>query len=71
MLHDKFIIHVGLSVLEKKIFLKVFTIYGRGGRLGHVTSCMTWTIYINFGSPFPRRLHIKFGFDWPSGFGDV
>ena len=25
-------------------------------------------IYINFRSPFPRRLHIKFGFDWPSGF---
>ena len=45
-------------------FLKVFTIYGHGGHLGHVT----WTIYINFGSPFPRRLHIKFGFDWPSGF---
>ena len=22
----------------------------------------------NFRSPFPRRLHIKFGFDWPSGF---
>ena len=20
--------------------------------------------------PLPRRLHIKFGFDWPSGFGD-
>ena len=29
---------------------------------------MTWTIYINFRSPFPRRLHIKFGFDWQSGF---
>ena len=29
---------------------------------------MTRTIYIIFGSPFPRRLHIKFGFDWPSGF---
>ena len=29
---------------------------------------MTWTIYINFCSPFPRRLHIKFGFDWQSGF---
>ena len=28
------------------------------------------TIYINFRSPFPRRLHIKFGFDWPSGFRD-
>ena len=45
-------------------FLKVFTIYGRGGHLGHVT----WTIYINFLYPFPRRLHMKFGFDWPSGF---
>ena len=43
---------------------KVFTIYGHGGDLDHVT----WTIYINFRSPFPRRLHIKFGFDWPSGF---
>ena len=29
--------------------------YGHGGRLGHVT----WTIYINFRSPFPRRLHIN------------
>ena len=37
--------------------------YGHGGHLGHVT----WTIYIDFLSPFPRRLHIKFGFDWPSG----
>ena len=23
----------------------------------------------NFRSPYPRGLHIKFGFDWPSGFG--
>ena len=46
-------------------FCKVFTIYGHhGGHLGHVT----WTIYTNFRSPFSRRLHIKFGFDWPSGF---
>ena len=42
----------------------VFTIYGHGGHLGHVTQ----TIYINFLSPFPRKLHMKFGFDWPSGF---
>ena len=42
---------------------KVFTIYGHGSHLGH----MTWTIYINFHSPF-TRLRIKFGFDWPSGF---
>ena len=37
---------------------KVFTIYGLGGHLGHVNL----TIYINFLSPFQRRLHIKFGF---------
>ena len=23
---------------------------------------------LDFRSPFPRRLNIKFGFDWPSGF---
>ena len=45
-------------------FLRVFTIYGHGGHLDHVI----WTIYTNFGSPFPRRLHIKFSFDWQSGF---
>ena len=41
-----------------------YQIYGRGGHLGQVT----WTIYINLGSPIPSRLHIKFGSDWPSGF---
>ena len=46
--------------------LKGFTIYGRGGHLGHVTQMPR----ANFRSPFPRRLHIKFGFDWPSGFGE-
>ena len=81
--------------------MKVFTIYGHGGDLGHVT----WTICTKFSSPFPRRdvpvgvpldlctvmewhelpkyngiqvsqliypfprrLRMKFGFDWPSGF---
>ena len=39
--------------------------YGRVGHLGHVT----WMSRTNFRSPYPRRLHIKFGFDWPSGFG--
>ena len=42
----------------------VFTIYGHGGHLGHVASI----IYINFRSPFLRMLHMKFGFDWPTGF---
>ena len=45
-------------------FLKIFTIYGLGGHLGHVTL----TICINFCSPYPSGLHMKFGFDWPSGF---
>ena len=45
-------------------FLRVFTIYGRGGHLGHVTQ-MPRT---NFRSPYPRRLHIKFGLDRTSGF---
>ena len=63
MLHTSFV-EIGPPVPEK-IFFKVFTKYGRDGHLGHVT----WTIYINFSSPFPRRLHMKFGFDWPSGFG--
>ena len=34
------------------------------GHLCHVT----WTIYIDFHSPFLKRLHMKFGIDWPSGF---
>ena len=42
----------------------VFAIYSHGGHLGHVTL----TIYTNFHSLFLRMIHIKFGFDWPSGF---
>ena len=57
MLHAKFQDH-RTSVSGEEDFLNVFTIYGRGGHLGH----LTWTIYINFGSPFPMRLNIKFGF---------
>ena len=54
---------IGLLVLEKKI-LKVFAICSHGGHLDHVTL----TIYIDFHSLFLRMLHIKFGFDWASGF---
>ena len=63
MLHAKFQDH-RTSGSGGEDFFKVFTIYGHDGHLGHVT----WTIYINFRSPFPMRFHIKFGFDWPSGF---
>ena len=63
MPHAKFQDH-RTSGSGEEDFLKVFTIYGHGGHLGIVT----WTIYTKFCSPFPRRLHIKFSFDWPSGF---
>ena len=63
MLHTKF--RGNQPAGSREDFCRVFTINGHGGHLGH----LTWTIYINFGSPFPRRLHIKFGFAWPSGFG--
>ena len=45
-------------------FLRVFTIYGRGGHLGHVTK----TIWTNFCSPILRSLHMKYEFNWPSSF---
>ena len=38
--------------------------YGHGSHLGHVT----WIIWINFQSPIPLRLHMKCGFNHPSGF---
>ena len=41
-------------------FVKFFTIYEQGGHLGHVT----WTIYINFRSPFPRRLYKNLALIW-------
>ena len=47
-------------------FAGFFTIYGRAGHFGHVTR-MPRTKY---RPPYPRRLHIKFGFDRPSCFGE-
>ena len=63
MLHTKF--RENRPAGSGEDFLRVFTIYGRGGHLDHVTQ-MPRT---NFRSPYPRRLHIKFGFDRASGFG--
>ena len=62
MIHAKFHDHRTSGSGEE--FFKVFTIFGHGGHLGHVT----WTIYIDFLSPFLKRLHIKFGLDWSSDF---
>ena len=66
MLHAMFQNHRPSGYGEVLRFLKVFAIYSHGGHLGH--GFVTWTIDINFCSPFLRMLHMKFGFDWPSGF---
>ena len=65
MLHTKFRENRPAGSGEED-FLRVFTIYGRGGHLGHVTQMPQ----IKYCSPYPRRLHITFGFDLPSGFGE-
>ena len=63
MLHAKIQIHRPSGSGEED-FLKVSAICSHGGRLGHVT-LINYTI---FHSLFLRMFHIKFGFDWPSGF---
>ena len=62
LLHAKFHDHTTISSVGENFW--VFTINEHGGHLGHVT----YTIYNDFLSYFPRRLHIKFGIDWPIGF---
>ena len=52
-------VEIGQLVPEKKII-----IYGRGGHHGHVTKKPR----TKFCFPTQRRFHIKFGFDWASGF---
>ena len=51
-------------VLEKKIFEGFLPYMGIAAILVNVT----WIIYIHINYPFLLMLHIKFGFDWPSGF---
>ena len=45
-------------------FWRVFTIYGRGGHLGHVTSIMS----SDFHFFVPESFHAKFGSDRHSSF---
>ena len=63
MLYVKLQDHMNLGSGEK-VFLKVFTIYGHCVQIGHVTEIIFITLY----PLFSRRLHIKFCFDWLSGF---
>ena len=65
MLHTKFLENRPAGSGEEDLG-RVFTIYGHGGHLGHVTQMLR----TNFRSPYPRRLHKKFGFDQASGFGE-
>ena len=63
MLHTKFGGNRPAGFVEED-FCVVFTIYGRGGHLGHVIKIPR----TNFRSPYPWMLHTKFGFHRPSGF---
>ena len=70
MLHTKF---QGLLVLEKKNigsgeeeFFKVFTIYGHGGHVGHVTQLICITFHSHSSSSF----HINFGSKSPNCFSE-
>ena len=60
MLHSKFRENRSASSGEED-FWRVFTIYVCDGLLGHVTHMPR-----QFRPPYPKRLHIKFGFDQPS-----
>ena len=58
MLHTKFRGNQTTRSAEEA-FRRVFTIYGHGGHLGHVTNISG----IKFECRYPRRLHIKFHLD--------
>ena len=63
MLHTKFRENRPTGSGEED-FLRVFTIYGRGGRLGHVTIIMSSDFhFLEFES-----FHTKFGSDQHSSF---
>ena len=63
MLHTKFQENRPAGSGEEDFF-KVFTIYGHGGHLGHVTRI----ILRNFHFLVPKSTHTKFSSEWPSNF---
>ena len=63
MLHTKFHGNQPASSGEED-FLRVFTIYGHGGHLGHVTSIISSDFYFLV----PESFHTKFGSDRYSSF---
>ena len=63
MLHTKFLGNWPAGSGEED-FLRVFTIYGHGSHIGHVTSIML----TNFHFLVPESFHAKFGSEWLSSF---
>ena len=63
MLHTKFRGNRSADSGEEK-FQRVFTIYGRGGHLGHVTSIIS----SDFHFLVPESFHTKFDTDPQSSF---
>ena len=63
MLHTKFRGNRPAGSTEED-FQRIFTIYGRVGHLGHVTSI----ILSDFHFPVPESFHTKFGSDRHSSF---
>ena len=62
MLHTKF--RENRPAGSGEDFLRVFTIYGHGGHLGHVTRIMLTSFYFLV----PESFHTKFSSEWPSSF---
>ena len=63
MLHAKFRENRPAGSGEED-FLRVFTIYGHGGHLRHVTRIML----ANFHFLVPESFHTTFSSEWPSSF---
>ena len=62
MLHTKF--RENRPAGSGEDFRMVFTIYGHGGHLGHVTRIML----TNFHFLVPESFHTKYSSEWPSSF---
>ena len=62
MLHTK--VRGNPPASSREDFWRVFTIYGHGGHLGHVTSIMS----SDFHFLVPESFHTKFGSDRHSSF---
>ena len=60
MLHTKYM-EICPPVQEEKIY---------EGSLPYIGVAAILVLRTNFRSPYPRKLHIKFGFDWPRRFGE-